>query len=243
MAIELKTLDWVEILQNKDLTTDLDMNIFQTLYNFENYEASASQIGRILGYKAKRPSGPINLAIGRYAKRISQNYDLTFTVRSDGTIRYWDLFFNGRDEYPYFIWQLKDNLIAALEIIGETAELKYAEELDLEITEKFSEGIKKTVVVNSYERNSKARKACIEYWKPICSVCEFDFEKVYGELGKGFIHVHHLTQISEIGAEYIVDPINDLRPVCPNCHVMIHRTTPPLSIKELKSIIKNNNYS
>ncbi|MDB9470225.1 hypothetical protein PN480_18680 [Dolichospermum circinale CS-1225] len=39
--------------------------------------------------------------------------------------------------------------------------------------------------------------------------------------------------------EYEVDPIKDLRPVCPNCHAMIHRRLPPLSIDEIKSIISS----
>ncbi|MDJ0530571.1 MAG: HNH endonuclease, partial [Microcystis sp. M53600_WE12] len=72
-----------------------------------------------------------------------------------------------------------------------------------------------------------------------CFVCGFDFSKVYGELGDGFIHVHHLRPLSEIKQQYRVDPINDLRPVCPNCHAMIHRRTPPLSIKELQEVLNN----
>ncbi|MPR31936.1 HNH endonuclease, partial [Salmonirosea aquatica] len=50
----------------------------------------------------------------------------------------------------------------------------------------------------------------------------FNFERYFGEVGKGFIHVHHVNQISSIGNEYNVDPIKDLIPVCPNCHAMIH---------------------
>tara|TARA_R110002050_G_scaffold54303_4_gene122942 strand:- start:29513 stop:29710 length:198 start_codon:yes stop_codon:yes gene_type:complete len=64
---------------------------------------------------------------------------------------------------------------------------------------------------------------------------------MYGEIGKGFIHVHHLTPISEIGKKYQIDPINDLRPVCPNCHSMLHRRNPPISVNELKEIIKKIN--
>ncbi|MBK7873847.1 MAG: HNH endonuclease [Saprospiraceae bacterium] len=100
--------------------------------------------------------------------------------------------------------------------------------------------MKKTVVVDRYERHPKARAKCIEYWKCTCSVCEFDFEKVFGDLGKGFIHVHHLTPLSEIGKEYEVDPIKDLRPICPNCHAMIHRENPPLTIEQLKLVINKN---
>jgi predicted HNH restriction endonuclease len=117
---------------------------------------------------------------------------------------------------------------------------KLPEELPEEFTEQLFEGAKKTVIINAYERNAKARKLCIEHWKPVCAVCHFDFEEMYGDIGKGFIHVHHLTPVSQIGNTYEVDPINDLRPVCPNCHAMLHRQDEILSIEELKLIVAAN---
>ena len=92
--------------------------------------------------------------------------------------------------------------------------------------------------VNAFERNAKARSACIEHYGAKCIVCGFNFQEKYGEIGKDFIHVHHIKPLGEIGAEYKVDPINDLRPVCPNCHAMLHKRKPPFSINELRSIIK-----
>lgn len=103
---------------------------------------------------------------------------------------------------------------------------------------KVVEGAKKSIVVNTYERDQKARQKCIGHWGCHCSVCGADFSRLYGELGRGFIHVHHLKPIAEIGEEYELDPINDLRPVCPNCHAMIHRSSPVLTIDELHSIIE-----
>ena len=64
---------------------------------------------------------------------------------------------------------------------------------------------------------------------------------MYGTLGEKFVHVHHLLDLSEIGQEYKVDPINDLRPVCPICHAMLHRRRPALTINELKGIIEKSN--
>ena len=104
----------------------------------------------------------------------------------------------------------------------------------------YFEGAKTSVLVNSYERNSKARTQSIEYYGAICKVCDFDFEKKYGSIGAGFIHVHHLTPLADIKAEYVVDPITDLRPVCPNCHAMLHKKQPPYSIEELRSKLTNN---
>ncbi|UPL23054.1 HNH endonuclease [Alcaligenes faecalis] len=102
-----------------------------------------------------------------------------------------------------------------------------------EVSETFIEGAKKTITVNSYERNSAARNACIKEHGVICVVCDFNFELTYGERGKGFIHVHHLRPLAELGQEYEVDPINDLRPVCPNCHAMLHQKE-NISIEQLQ---------
>jgi len=95
---------------------------------------------------------------------------------------------------------------------------------------------------NNNERNIEAREKCIEYHGIKCNVCEFDFEQVYGELGKGYIHVHHIVPISEVNKKYEVDPIKDLIPVCPNCHSMLHTKNNKdtyYSIKELKDLISS----
>lgn len=109
---------------------------------------------------------------------------------------------------------------------------------EIQDADTYYEGAKQTVIVNSYERNPKARSQCIEHYGAICRVCDFNFEKKYGAIGSGFTHVHHLTPLPDIGEEYEVDPIIDLRPVCPNCHAMLHKKQPPYSIEELKSICK-----
>lgn len=101
----------------------------------------------------------------------------------------------------------------------------------------YYEGATKHITVNVYERNAKARKACIAYYGLDCFVCGFNFKSVYGDVGHGFIHVHHLKSLSEIGEEYELDPIKDLRPVCPNCHAVIHRRTPAYTIKEVKRLL------
>jgi 5-methylcytosine-specific restriction enzyme A len=108
---------------------------------------------------------------------------------------------------------------------------------ELSADEQYSEGAKRRILVNAYERDPRARNKCIEYWGVSCSVCDFHFQYFYGEIGQRFIHVHHLKPLAEIGEEYAVDPIEDLRPVCPNCHAMLHRQTPALSIEELRTLV------
>ncbi|MEF9961711.1 MAG: HNH endonuclease [Erysipelotrichaceae bacterium] len=103
------------------------------------------------------------------------------------------------------------------------------------------EGAKTTIEVNKYERSSIARQKCIDINGCFCHICGIDFQKVYGEIGKDFIHVHHKIPLNRINNEYKVDPINDLIPVCPNCHAMLHRkiNNKYYSVDELKNIFEN----
>lgn len=100
------------------------------------------------------------------------------------------------------------------------------------------EGLPYTVNVTRYERSSLNRAACLEIYGTICKVCSIDFGDVYGEIGEGYIHVHHKIPLSEIKESYIVDPEKDLVPVCPNCHAMLHKKSPPFTIEELKQKLK-----
>lgn len=112
----------------------------------------------------------------------------------------------------------------------------YPDEVPPQLTG-FIEGGVKQVTINAYERDPEARKACIVKFGAICQVCDFDFEKTYGEIGKGFIHVHHKVDLATIGESYQVDPINDLIPVCPNCHAMLHTEKHAMNIDKLRKII------
>lgn len=112
---------------------------------------------------------------------------------------------------------------------------------DSDNMDKCYEGATQQVLVNKYERSSIARQRCIEYNGHCCFVCGMDFEKTYGEIGKNFIHIHHIVPLHEIDKEYIVDYKKDLIPVCPNCHAMLHRKISGeyVSWKELRKMIQN----
>ena len=99
------------------------------------------------------------------------------------------------------------------------------------------EGAKIKVEVNKYERNPVNRVACISHYGPVCQVCGFDFLKFYGDIGSGYIEVHHLIPVSEMGGSYMINPIRDLIPLCSNCHSMVHRRNPPFTPEELRKII------
>lgn len=101
-------------------------------------------------------------------------------------------------------------------------------------SEAYPEGAASRVLVNRYERDPRARAACLERYGHDCMVCGFNFAHAYGSLGDAYIHVHHLKELSTLGPHYQVDPLRDLRPVCPNCHAMLHQRRPALSIEQLR---------
>ncbi|MCZ8076019.1 MAG: HNH endonuclease [Paucibacter sp.] len=103
----------------------------------------------------------------------------------------------------------------------------------------YKEGARYSVTSTAIERNPLARAACINHHGCKCNVCGFDFEAVFGELGKGYIHVHHRVEISTNSSEHQVNPVEDLIPLCPNCHAMAHQKRPPVPVENLKEMYRN----
>ena len=104
----------------------------------------------------------------------------------------------------------------------------------------YKEGNKAQVLTTRYERNRFNRIICLEHYGYTCRICGFNFQQFYGDIGVDFIHVHHIIPVSKMGDDYLVDPINDLIPVCPNCHSMLHKTNPPMDPDELRKCIEQN---
>lgn len=96
------------------------------------------------------------------------------------------------------------------------------------------EGARSRVEINRYERSPVNRAACIAIYGARCQVCGLEFGLRYGDIGNGYIEVHHRVPVSKMGAGYVVDPRQDLVPLCSNCHSMVHRQDPPLDVDELK---------
>lgn len=106
------------------------------------------------------------------------------------------------------------------------------------LEEEYEEGRSIQALGTRYERDPKARAACLDHHGFICSICEVDLQAVYGEIAKGFIHVHHLRELAAEKEARKTDPINDLVPVCPNCHAMLHRKKPAYGVDELREVLK-----
>ncbi len=116
--------------------------------------------------------------------------------------------------------------------------IKSRSEIDLVETDSNIEGRISESIVLRRQRNRKARQQCIENSGCRCYVCGFDFERAYGEIGKGFIEVHHKKPLAEYEEEHEI-PQSELCALCSNCHSMVHRTNPPMDVEELKSIVSN----
>ena len=111
------------------------------------------------------------------------------------------------------------------------------------IETELTEGKIRQVNVTRHERNKVLRQICLKHYGYVCQVCGLNFEKVYGEIGKEFIEVHHLNPISNTNEVHTLDPINGLVPLCSNCHAMIHRggkNGQPMSLKELQDIYNHH---
>jgi len=100
-----------------------------------------------------------------------------------------------------------------------------------------AEGALRRVTINAYERSDAARSKCLAHYGTTCVVCKTNLQSIYGHAAAGLIHVHHLQSLAAVGGDYEVDPIEDLRPVCPNCHAVIHRKKTPYSIEEVRDFI------
>jgi 5-methylcytosine-specific restriction protein A len=103
--------------------------------------------------------------------------------------------------------------------------------------EGYPEGAVTTVQTNRFERDRRNRAATIAIHGTSCLACGLDMGRLYGDIAEGFIEVHHVTPVSQIGEGYVIDPANDLVPLCPNCHAVAHRRSPPFSVDEIRHLM------
>ncbi len=104
------------------------------------------------------------------------------------------------------------------------------------------EGKRNKRFVATYERSPRLRESAINEHGLDCMACGFNFGQFYGSYAEGFIHVHHVVPVSELGNDGSkVDPKSDMIVLCPNCHAVVHRMRKKtLSLDELKEMIRNN---
>jgi 5-methylcytosine-specific restriction protein A len=237
---------WKDILQNNKIAHELDIKTVLVVFNNLQHRTTATEIAEILGEKDFHVISGGNIS---FSRRICKNLNIKPPKNSDGGNRWWTIPYwgspVGNGKYYYILRpELKkaiEELISEGKISNNPQEKStIAEEISEKEALYLFEGAKKQITVNAYERNPEARRECIKIYGYKCCICVFDFAEYYGEIGIGFIEVHHLKPLSEINKQYEVNPLNDLRPICPNCHSMLHRLN--LSIEQLRDILKNRKH-
>lgn len=108
---------------------------------------------------------------------------------------------------------------------------------EMPMSEPLVEGATSRTVVTIYERSRKARNECIRAHGTTCCVCDVSLDIIYGPIASKVIHVHHVRPLSARGGEHAVDPVNDLRPVCPNCHTVIHLEGEVRGLEEVRELV------
>ncbi len=103
--------------------------------------------------------------------------------------------------------------------------------------EQYPEGASVSIEVNRYERDPRNRAAALAIHGYACMACGVLMSNIYGDIVDGFIEVHHTKPISQLGKDYLINPVEDLLPLCPNCHSVIHRRDPPYTLSELKALL------
>jgi putative restriction endonuclease len=214
---------------------DLQRRLLTTQYRAPHRSVTATQLAELAGVEGGYPT--VNIQYGRLGHMFCEETGFRPDKRRLGTYRWWAVWSRGYSTPQGFVWEMLPEVAEALELLGwlTPGRTRLAEEVSF--GGRLLEGAVCRITVNAYERNPRARDKCIEHYGPNCSICGFNFGAVYGPLAEGFTHVHHLKPLSEIGSEYEVDPVADLRPVCPNCHAVIHLDGQNRSIEEVRALL------
>ena len=219
------------------MLVDSQQRVLEALLFAPRQSASAGQLRAILGLAAVVQ---VNGAMGQVGRKIYEVMGAHPDGLSDGQYEWWHILATGEATKEHgFVWTLRKDVVRALVACGfsPTGQRYPNEVAEPEI---FVEGAVRQVAVNAYERNPFARARCIEVHGTACSVCGFDFGAIYGEFAAGYIHIHHLRALASIGEQYEINPVEDLRPVCPNCHAVIHMADPPHTIEHVKALLRKS---
>lgn|GEM_PF-6368572 len=102
-----------------------------------------------------------------------------------------------------------------------------------------NEGRLTEALVLRRQRNRAARLKCLEDSGYTCYVCGFNFEEVYGEIGREFLEVHHTKPLATYDDEHLIQQ-SELCALCSNCHSMVHRKKEVLDVDILRNIYLEN---
>lgn len=223
----------------------------QTIFRLQN-GYSFDGLPRVIKEAYEAGNDPIRLSETRFIRNLIENHSFSDKTTSgeDDYITHWyktsldDVIDTVpvdhlRDFYRGYEWEC-----SLIERIRRHSTEEYNDDnttvQESTETESRTEGRKRQYYTTRYERDSRNRREAIRVHGTKCMICGFDYEKVYGELGKGYIEVHHIKPLASQEEEVVVNPETDLICVCANCHRMLHRyRNYIISVEELRNLIGN----
>ena len=214
--------------------TDAHLRLFRAHYSSHDRTVTAKQLADWASVSGGH--SVVNSLYGKLGHALCDELGIKPELRPDDSYRWWSVWSRGWQTRGGFVWQMLPQVALALEQLGWVDEPTptLPEEVP---TDGLTEGAVSRITVNAYERNPEARRRCLAAHGTRCCICGFSFGAVYGPVAEGHIHVHHLRPLAEIGAEYVVDPVADLRPVCPNCHAVLHLGGRFRSIEDVRKLL------
>jgi 5-methylcytosine-specific restriction enzyme A len=218
--------------------TDSHLALLRAHLAAPGHATTWASLATVVGYSN---GSSVNLQYGRLAERIAQRLGLSAKPH-DPTGEAWWLWVlvrwaEGRDpETGHTVFVLRRPAVEALRRLGWEQPTGFPSPDEVPADSPLIEGAVCRITVNAYERNPEARRQCIVAHGTACCICGFRFGAEYGAEVEGYIHVHHVRPLSEVGSAYAVDPVGDLRPVCPNCHAVLHLGGRCRSIKEVQHL-------
>jgi 5-methylcytosine-specific restriction protein A len=232
--------EWADHLLDPTLFSARDIDCILYFFDQPGHGAPASYLVGRFGFSHH---AVVNTWNDRLSKQLLHRHELSVGhIDERGKPHFWNVLFtseSNRSERKakwsgLFPWILRPPIIEAIRNVFVTdgyagSVTETDEETDL------YEGALKRFRASGYERSREARRQCLEIYGYACFLCSFDFKATYGEIGRGLIHVHHLTPLSARQGEiHVVDPAENLRPICPNCHLVIHSREPALTFEEVR---------
>jgi putative restriction endonuclease len=200
--------------------TDEHRSLFRVHYQAPDRTATARQLASWAGIAGGW--AVVNNRYGSLGHKVCDHLGIEPQLRPDDSHRWWSEWSRGWRTPDGFVWEMLPKVASALEQLAWVSRTGFVSPDEVATTGPIIEGAVCRITVNAYERSPEGRQRCIAAHGTNCFICGFDFGAVYGAEAEGYIHVHHIRPLSKVGGEYVVDPVKDLRPVCPNCHAMLH---------------------
>lgn len=216
--------------------TDDHLSLFRVHYHAPDRRATASQLATWAGIAGGWTI--VNSRYGKLGHSVCDYLGIKPRLYPDDNNRWWSVWSRGWKTPGGFVWEMLPKVAAALEQLGWVGPVGFVSPDEIDSSAPLVEGSVCRVTVNAYERSPEARRRCIAAHGTNCCICGFSFGAFYGEVAFGYIHVHHIRPLSEVKDEYVVDPVNDLRPVCPNCHAVLHLGGRCHTIEEVQRLLE-----